>query len=238
MNDLLKIYKYLLKQYGRQGWWPLLSCNKININKNGSIKGYHSGDYSYPKNNSQKFEICVGAVLTQNTAWTNVEKALANLKVKAFLNAGKIKNIKIDELKELIRPAGYYNQKSGYLKELAEFFISLQGRTPDRNDLLSVKGIGPETADSILLYAFNQPEFVVDSYTKRIFSNLGFFDNKADYHKIKIIFEKGLPIDVVIYQEYHALIVEHAKRYYSRKDKYYGCTLVKFLSESKKMHRK
>jgi endonuclease III related protein len=232
MNDILKIYKYLLKEYGPQGWWPLQSCNNININKSGDIKGYHPGDYSFPKNNSQRFEICIGAVLTQNTAWTNVELALKNLKKNKSLNANAIRNIQIIELKELIKPTGYFNQKAAYLKALADYFLSLNGKTPARVDILAVKGIGPETADSILLYAFNQPEFVVDAYTKKIFSNLGFFDKKADYFKIKSFFEKNLPVDVIIYQDYHALIVEHAKRFYSKKNNFDNCPLIKLLSDN------
>ncbi len=232
MNNLLRIYKFLFKQYGPQGWWPLLNCKEININKSGSVKGYHAGDYSFPKNNIQRFEICIGAVLTQNTAWINVEKALVNLRAKEALNARAISGININELKKAIRPAGYYNQKAGYIKEFARFFLSLNGRMPSRKELLAVKGIGSETADSILLYAYNQLEFVVDAYTKRIFSNMGFFDIKSDYHEIKRIFEKSLPRDISIYQEYHALIVEHAKRYYSRKDKCDGCMLAKHINNT------
>ena len=133
------------------------------------------------------------------------------------MNADAIKEINIKRLKEAIKPAGYYNQKAGYLKEFAGFFLSIKKRIPVREELLSVKGIGPETADSILLYAYNQPEFVVDAYTKRMFSHLDFFNENAKYHEIKEIFETSLPKDIIIYQEYHALIVQHAKNYYSRK---------------------
>ncbi|MFH0974876.1 MAG: endonuclease III domain-containing protein [Spirochaetota bacterium] len=216
----MKIYGSLFKLYGPQGWWPLLCLSKSDKNEqNNFSKGYHSGDYSYPKNNSQRFEICAGAILTQNTAWLNVEKALINLYKQDLLNAKSISNINIEKLKEHIRPAGYYNQKAVYLKELAVFYLSLKGKTPSRDLLLSVKGIGPETADSMLLYAFNQPEFVVDAYTKRMFSHLGFFDKNAKYNEIKEMFEKNLPKETILYQEYHALIVQHAKNNYSRKVK-------------------
>lgn len=214
MNNLISIYKSLLKQYGHQGWWPLLCCNNIKNNK-----GYHSGDYSYPRNNQQKFEICTGSVLTQNTAWANVEKALLNLKEKKLLNAKAIINAKIEKLRVAVKPAGYYNQKADYLKALAFFYLSLKGKTPTRSELLSVKGIGPETADSILLYAYCMPEFVVDAYTKRMFSQLGFFNEKERYDNIKEMFEKALPKNVNLYQEYHALIVKHAKNNHSRKNK-------------------
>lgn len=219
MKDLLKIYESLLKMYGPQGWWPLLSCKSTGRGNENSFKGYHCGDYSYPKNNQQRFEICVGALLTQNTAWTNVEKALLNLNKKKLINPKNVKEINIQELKNAIASAGYYNQKAVYLKEFAGFYLSIKSKTPSRKELLSVKGIGPETADSILLYAYNQPEFVVDAYTKRMFTFPGFFSEKAQYHEIKEIFENRLPKDVIIYQEFHALIVQHAKNYYSRKAK-------------------
>lgn len=213
MDNLINIYNSLLKQHGYQGWWPIFSCKNSKNNK-----GYHPGDYNYPRNIRQQFEICVGAILTQNTAWTNVEKALYNLKDKKLLNAKAIIDSKIEELRVAVKPAGYYNQKADYLKEFALFYLSLKGKTPARAELLAVKGIGPETADSILLYAYSQPEFVVDAYTKRMFSQLGFFNEKERYHKVKEIFEKALPRDVALYQEYHALIVEHAKNNYSRKN--------------------
>lgn len=214
MDNILTIYKSLLKKYGYQGWWPLLCCRKIKNNK-----GYHPGDYSYPRNIRQQFEICVGAILTQNTAWTNVEKALFNLKDNKLLNAKAIRDSKIEELRVAVKPAGYYNQKADYLKEFTYFYFSLKGKSPARAELLSVKGIGPETADSILLYAYCLPEFVVDAYTKRMFSQLGFFSEKERYHNVKEMFEKVLPKDVNLYQEYHALIVKHAKNNNSRKNK-------------------
>ena len=211
------IYSLLLKEYGPQGWWPLLSCNGVNPTKTGSMEGYHPAVYSYPRTESERFEICVGAILTQNTAWPNVEKALSNLKKARVLSSKKIQSISTDDLSDLIRPAGYFNQKSRYLKNTAEFFEETKGSTPSRNDLLSVKGIGEETADSILLYAFSVPSFVIDAYTRRIFGHLGLIDPKSSYRHIQKQFEEALPRDVVIYQEYHALIVEHAKRHYAKK---------------------
>jgi endonuclease III related protein len=217
MNDLLKIYKSLLKMYGLQGWWPLLSYRKIKENKSEYSNGYHIGDYSFPKNAEQKFEVCAGALLTQNTAWTNVEKALLNLYENKLLDPVAIKEINIKILKKSIKSAGYYNQKASYLKNFASYYLSKKGKTPSRTELLSVKGIGPETADSMLLYAYNQPEFVVDAYTRRMFSHLGFFETGAKYKVIKEIFENNLPKDIVIFQEFHALIVRHAKNHYTRK---------------------
>lgn len=217
MNKIRQIYNALLKIYGPQGWWPLLGCKGTKPTKTGSIKGYHPRDYSHPKNNNQKFEICIGVILTQNTSWPQVEKALLNLKGLNALNPKEMKNLKLEKLKQAIKPAGYFNQKAKKLKIFAEFYINLKARTPTREELLNIWGIGPETADSILLYAFNVPEFVVDAYTRRVFANLGFIGQKAKYNEIKKLFENNLPKNLKIYQEYHALIVEHAKRHYSKK---------------------
>jgi endonuclease-3 related protein len=206
-----------MDSYGPQGWWPVMSHKGKNPAMTGNFRGYHPGDYTYPKNSDQKFEICIGAILTQNTAWKNVEKALLNLKSAKVLSAKKMKDLNPDSLKELIRPAGYFNQKAGYLKNFTGFYLSLKGKIPSRNEILSCKGIGDETADSMLLYAYSQPEFVVDVYTKRIYSNLGFISKSEKYMVVKKMFESAVKKDIVTYQEYHALIVEHAKRYYSKK---------------------
>jgi endonuclease-3 related protein len=206
--DIKTSYKKLYNLYGPQGWWPLLDVKGTNPTKTGGVKGYHPGDYIYPKNESQKFEICVGAILTQNTAWTNVEKALLNLKMCKALSANTIISLQDEELGELIRPAGYYNQKARRLKIFAEFYAKLKG-SPDREQLLALWGIGKETADSILLYAYKEPIFVVDTYTRRVFN----YDKSADYDEIRKSFEQSLTRDYRIYQEYHALIVEHAKHH-------------------------
>jgi len=219
MKNLNKIYNLFLKAYGPQGWWPLINHKGSNPTKTGSIKGYHPGDYSIPRDDFERFEICVGAILTQNTAWPNVEKALMNLDRAKALDAKAIIKIDEDKLKEAIRPAGYFNQKAKKLKIFAEFYLGLKGKTPTREELLSVWGVGKETADSILLYAYHEPVFVVDAYTRRIFSLLGFFEKDADYDEIREMFEKALEKDFRIYQEYHALIVEHAKRNHSGKEK-------------------
>lgn len=221
-----KIYDRLLGSYGPQGWWPLTELREAggtNPTKTGSIQGYHPADYTYPQTRSQQFEIICGALLTQNTSWIQVEKALLNLKdvlslkqIHSF-SPEAILSLDPETLKEAIRPAGYYNQKAVRLKTLACWFSELEDRIPARTELLSLKGVGPETADSILLYAFKQPSFVVDAYTKRIITNLGLTDEKAGYNEIKALFEENLPEDTAVYQEYHALLVEHAKRYYQKK---------------------
>ena len=212
-----KIYSWLMKLYGPQGWWPVLSHKGKKPDITGDLRGYHPKDYSYPRNTNQRFEICVGAILTQNTAWKNVEKALINLKSAKVLTPRKLIQLSDKELKELIRPAGYYNQKAVYLINFTEFFLSLKGKIPSRDEVLHCKGVGDETADSILLYAYSKPEFVIDTYTKRVFSNLGFIKPDEKYSAIKKLFETFVERDVRVYQEYHALIVEHAKRYYSKR---------------------
>ncbi|MBU0471347.1 MAG: endonuclease III domain-containing protein [Nanoarchaeota archaeon] len=206
-NRMINIYKQLLKKHKPQGWWPLLNCKGTNPTKTGSIKGYHTKDYSYPHNEQEKFEIIIGAILTQNTAWPNVEKALLNLKKLKAINPKKLLKLTDKKLKEAIKPAGYFNQKANYLKNITELFIKLKGKTPTREELLKIKGVGNETADSILLYAYKQPEFVVDAYTKRL---LKLEDKK--YEEVKELFEKNLPKKYELYQEYHALIVEEGKR--------------------------
>jgi endonuclease-3 related protein len=264
MNQILRIYRTLLKTYGPQGWWPLINDNTL-------LCEYHPGDYSYPKTEAQRFEVCVGAILaqntswypgvvralqqlklgrcfttkeleavqqvemrqksilgkdqtisipkilTQNTAWPNVEKALLNLE---GIHCLEPKNILSEDKKKLlsaIKPAGYYNQKLKKILIFTKFFVKLNRRTPKREELLELWGIGPETADSILLYAYKIPTFVVDAYTKRIFTNLGMIKKNSSYDKIKNLFEKNLNPELVLYQEFHALLVEHAKRHYSKK---------------------
>jgi len=229
-----KIFNCLLASYGPQGWWPLTElheANGTNPTETGSLQGYHPGDYTYPQTRDQQFEIICGALLTQNTSWTQVEKALLNLKHLNALSPEGVLSLRSEVLKEAIRPAGYYNQKAIRLKALVHWFIELEGRIPVREELLSLKGIGPETADSILLYAFKQPFFVVDSYTRRIVTNLRLVDERAGYSEIKLLFEESLPRDLEVYQEYHALLVEHAKRYYQKKDSYAKCPLLDVIQD-------
>ncbi|KPA12165.1 HhH-GPD family protein [Candidatus Magnetomorum sp. HK-1] len=216
-SSLQHCYQILLNHYGPQGWWPLLDVQSMKTGKPGTFTGYHPGDYSFPQTEQQQFEICIGAILTQNTAWKNVEKALNCLHENKAISARIIDQMDMDQLKSYIRSAGYYNQKAKKLKLFSKYYLSLRGKTPTRNELLSVWGIGPETADSILLYAFNVPIFVIDTYTKRIFSSILKFDSKTKYETIQSHFENQLERDVIIFQEYHALIVEHAKHYYMKK---------------------
>ena len=213
-KKLKKIYNDLYAGYGPQGWWPLLNLRGRGINptKTGSLNGYHPKDYTYPKNRKQCFEICAGAILTQNTAWINAEKALLALWEKKLLSPQKIAAAPPGELGKIIRPAGYYNQKEKKLKEFSKFFIKSQDRVPGREELLNIWGIGPETADSILLYAYKRPEFVVDAYTRRILISQKIIRPNTGYEQVKNLIENNLPADFKLYQEFHALIVEYGKR--------------------------
>ncbi|MCD6215852.1 MAG: endonuclease III domain-containing protein [Candidatus Aenigmarchaeota archaeon] len=205
---LKKVYEILLNRFGPQGWWPVYSKNK-------------------------KYEICIGAILTQNTAWNNVEKALSNLRKDNLLEPKEILRISEKKLKRLIKPAGFFNQKAKRIKRFTKFF--LDNPDPTREELLAIKGIGPETADSILLYAFNKPEFVIDAYTKRIFSRFGLIKTQK-YSKIKLLFEKRIKKDVKIYKEYHALIVKLAKEYCRKKPICERCPLKNICKKTESSH--
>lgn len=207
MNTIQKIYDVLLTNYGPQGWWPL------------SDIGYHPGKYYLIKTHPQIFEVYVGAILTQSTSWKNVEKAIYNLKKNDLLNPKAIIEKDSETIKHAIKSVGYYNKKYERLVEISKFYLSLKDRMPTRHELLSVKGIGKETADSILLYAHREPIFVVDAYTTKILLNLKLIKKNAKYEEIQKLFMDNLPRDFKIYQEYHALLVEHAKRHYVVKSK-------------------
>lgn len=196
---LLKIYTLMLERHGPQGWWPAQTA----------------------------FECAVGAILTQNTAWTNVEKAVRNLKSAGALSVGAIERMPLAKLARLIRPSGYFNLKAERLKCFTRFVTKnhggdigalLSSETGElRQSLLSVKGVGPETADSIALYAAGKPLFVVDAYTKRITSRHGLTDGKATYGEVQSLFAENLPQDAAMFGEYHALIVRTAKDFCHKK---------------------
>ena len=216
-----KLYKNLLSKFGPQGWWPT------------SVNGIPTHHGRPPKTQDERFEIITGAILTQNTNWKNVEKALINLNKHNLVNIKKIKNINKNKLAELIRPSGYYNQKAERLKLAAEFFdsemdtfINDKNTIKLRKKLLALKGIGPETADSILLYAFEKPTFVIDAYTSRITKRLGV--RSKDYHDLQSVFTKNLKKDIKIYKEYHALLVELGKNYCKNKPVCYKCPIKRF----------
>jgi len=206
-EQLKEIYDLLFKRFGPQDWWP--------------------GD--------TPFEVIVGAILTQNTNWTNVEKAIANIENADLLSPEKLHRLDIKKLAELIRPAGYFNIKAKRLKNFLDwFFENYSGKlenfenaqTPElREQLLSVKDIGPETADSILLYALNRPVFVVDAYTARICARHHLIDEGADYHQIQETFESNLPSDISLFNEYHALLVHLGKDFCKPTPKCEECPL-------------
>ncbi|MDR1812431.1 MAG: hypothetical protein LBQ87_06375 [Candidatus Fibromonas sp.] len=156
----------------------------------------------------------MGVILTQNTSWLQVEKALNNLFAAKINTAEKILKTDSEAIANLIAPAGYRNQKTLYLKNIAKWFIKATGKKQEiiRDELLKVKGVGRETADSILLYAFHLPTFVIDTYTKRTLAALKIFDEKTDYETLRKWFMDGLEPSVELFQEYHALFVEHGKR--------------------------
>jgi endonuclease-3 related protein len=186
---LMKIYWALYQAYGSRDWWP--------------------GETS--------FEVMVGAILTQNTSWRNVEKAIQKLKEKGVLNPKGIHHLKKSELAPLIKSSGYYRIKAERLKSFVDFlFEEYNGNIKKmgkerlgelKEKLLEVNGIGPETADSILLYGLKKPIFVVDAYTKRILSRHGVISEKASYDEIQKLFMDHLPLDEKLFNEYHALLV-------------------------------
>ncbi|HII72710.1 TPA: endonuclease III domain-containing protein [Candidatus Woesearchaeota archaeon] len=234
MEQIVKVFEILLKEYGPQGWWPLVSLHGKgggNPTKTGAVEGYHPGDYSFPHDERERFEICCGAILTQNTGWVSVEKALLNLKKIDALSVKGILGVDEELLRQAIKPAGYFNQKAKKLKIFAEFFGKLDGRVPSREELLDIWGVGPETADSILLYGFGVPVFVIDAYTKRIFSRLGVCKADVNYEELQEMFVETLggftEKNLEKFNEYHALIVEHAKRYCRTKPECEGCVLKK-----------
>lgn len=192
-HKLEDIYEKLYQHFGPQAWWP----------------------------GETPFEVIVGAILTQNTSWQNVESAIDNLKKAKVLNPRKLYSLPLAKLARLIRPSGYYNIKARRLRSFLDFLFQGYGgslkkmfsRDLDglRQQILNVEGVGPETADSILLYAGGYPVFVVDAYTKRIFSREKLISENASYHQAQGIFMRGLKKDVQLYNEYHALIVRLGK---------------------------
>jgi endonuclease III related protein len=205
-------FKALLGSYGPQGWWPLLDHAGSNPTSTGRLTGYHPGDFTFPRDENQRFEICVGAILTQNTAWPNVERALSLLQQGQLLSAQAILLAPDTVLEKAIRSSGYFRAKTKKLRAFAEFHARQGGRTPRRDQLLDVWGIGPETADSIRLYAYQQDEMVVDAYTVRVLCQHGYNREPLDYARAKRYCEDRVPRSVEVYQEFHALMVEHAKR--------------------------
>ncbi|MFH0825057.1 MAG: endonuclease III domain-containing protein [Pseudomonadota bacterium] len=203
----MDIYAALLSRFGLRNWWP--------------------GD--------TPFEVCVGAVLTQNTAWKNVAKAISNLKEHSALDPFTIHAMSHERLAELIRPAGYYNVKAKRLRNLIDHLVTRCEGDLDRffelptevlrSELLSVNGVGKETADSIMLYGAGKPIFVVDAYTFRILRRHRIIDDKADYDQVQRLFEERIPRDAALYNDFHAQIVAVGHTYCKRTPLCPGCPL-------------
>lgn len=213
---LEEYYDSLLAALGPQNWWPA----------------------------RKPFTVIVGAILTQGTAWTNVERALENLRREQMLSIRAIENIPLRRLARAIRPSGYFRQKAKKLKAFMRFLQDEYGgslarmfRTPTgelRGKLLHVHGIGPETADAILLYAGGHPSFVVDAYTKRILLRHGWIGEKASYGEVQSLFDRNIPREVARYNEYHALIVRVAKNWCNAREAHCSeCPLGRFISEGR-----
>lgn len=210
---MMEIYRMLLEEYGEQGWWPI---NNV----------YSSSFKKRKRTPEERFEIEVGAILTQNTSWENAKKALDNLREAGALDREKMGGLREKELAGLIRPARYYNMKAKKLRE----FLKYDG-PPVRERMLEVWGLGPETVDSMLLYAWGKPEFMIDAYTKRIFSRLGICPKNVEYEELKKVFEENLPGDAALYNEYHALVVKHAQEHCRVKPVCRGCPLEKMCEK-------
>ncbi len=285
MNGMVEIYTKLLREYGPQGWWPIINGKTL-------ICEYGTGA---PRDEAEMAEICIGAllaqntswypgvvralqqlklgrpfkkheleairqaeirkgrirekprkqttdqILTQNTAWKNVEKALSNLKKEKLIDFEKLAAVETAKLALLIKSSGYYNQKAGRLQLFARHVCGCyagdvskllrKGVAELRNELLQLKGIGPETADSIILYAAGKPVFVVDAYTKRIFARIGISSESSSYDELQKLFTDNLPEDAKLFNQYHALIVELGKNVCRKKPLCGTCPLIKLCKQ-------
>jgi endonuclease-3 related protein len=212
LPELSIYYDALFRAYGPQHWWP----------------------------GRTRFEVIVGAILTQNTSWSNVERAIAGLRREKLLSPEAIEQLPLRHLYRLIRPSGYFRQKARKLKAFVEFlrrrydgslskmFATSTGEL--REQLLGVHGIGPETADSILLYGGGHPVFVVDAYARRILERHNLGDGKQSYEEIRGLFEASLPMSAPLFNEYHALIVHTGKHFCRKREACCeGCALRRFL---------
>lgn len=216
-RDLEKYYGLMLERFGPRGWWP----------------------------GGSAFEIVLGVVLTQNCTWTNVEKALANLKALGPLTPARLAAMPDETLAQAIRPSGYYNQKVKKIRNVLEWLRQKAGEDSDdaglaflrdfgmdslREELISIKGIGPESADSILLYALDMPSFVIDACTYRMLRRHGFVADDTNYEEMRELFTSALPEDLRIYNECHALIVKLGQEYCRKRNPLCeACPLAEYL---------
>ncbi|MFO8006647.1 MAG: endonuclease III domain-containing protein [Candidatus Brocadiia bacterium] len=212
-RKLTELYEALRERFGHRGWWP----------------------------GETPFEVMVGAILTQRTNWSNAEKAIAILREAGALEPRVLASLEPERLHELVRPAGYYRQKSARLGRLAGWLVDRAEGSVEaladvsteelREELLALRGIGPETADSILLYALERPVFVVDTYTMRVVVRHGLLDPDAGYYELRDLFTSALPRDVALYEDYHAQLVELGKRFCRSRPRCEGCPARPVLGE-------
>ncbi len=216
MTNIKQVYDALLKAFGHQNWWPTITGNK-------------------------ETEVILGAILTQNTSWKNVEKAMTSMASEGMIDFRRIATEKREKVARLIKPSGYYNQKAERLQLFAKHIVSnyngnikllLTNETKQlRSELLGIKGIGPETADSIMLYAAEKASFVVDTYTKRIFSRMGLCSDSVSYDELQNLIVNNLPnhfLNASTFKQYHALLVQLGKGFCVKsKPKCHSCPLSK-----------
>ena len=216
-GTLLDVYHRLLDRYGPQHWWPADS----------------------------PFEVMIGAILTQSAAWGNVEKAINNLKARDVLSIDALRQLPVEELARLVYPSGYYNAKAEKIKALVQWLAERYDGDLDklfaldipplRRELLSVRGVGEETADSIILYAAHKPVFVIDAYTRRILHRLGLAPPTDSYTAFQDLFMQHLPHDEALFNEYHALLVRHGKEACKKVPRCQHCCLASFCSVPEKL---
>ncbi len=231
MNKIQQIYYALLKEFGPQGWWPI-------INEKTLICEYH---VNAPRSEKEALEICFGAILTQNTSWKNAQKALINLNRSGLIDVGRILKIDGKKLAQIIKPSGYHNQKAKKLKNFCGFLsenyngkLGLLFRNKMdklRKELLSINGVGPETSDSIMLYSAKKPIFVIDAYAKRIMGRVGY--EERTYGELQKLFMGSLPNNERLFNEHHALLVELGKNACRKKPLCEICPIKKFCNYHK-----
>ena len=217
-NATFTIYIHMERHYGFTGWWP----------------------------GETPFEIAIGAILTQNTAWTNVEKAIANLKAADLLGPRRLLACQDDQLYAALRPSGYFRVKAIRVRAFCDYLVrrhrgsmarlAAVPLTQLREELLGISGIGPETADDILLYACEKPVFVVDAYTRRILGRHGVVDPKVGYEDLQTLFEGHLPKDVALFKEYHGLLVYVGKDFCRKRPRCEACPLKPLLKDGQPLH--
>lgn len=214
---LLRIYHLLRRRFGHRGWWP----------------------------GETRFEVMIGAILTQNTNWGNVEKAIGEMKRRGMMEPWGLAEADVRAVEKAVRSSGYFRQKAARVRDFAKYLVKNYGGDLDllfakrlpglREELLSLNGIGPETADSILLYAGGKPVFVVDAYTKRSFARIGLLGKDAKYYEVQGFFEGNLPRDVELYKDFHAQVVELGKEYCRPKPRCAECPLKEVCETGKKI---